>query len=42
MTVSIGGQATPPQSFSLTLTLGTSADVRSSYGAVAVGDWTLN
>ena len=42
MTVSIGGQATPPQSFSLTLTLGTSAHVPSSYGAVAVGDWTLN
>ena len=42
MTVSIGGQATPPQSFSLTLTLGTAAHVPSSYGAVAVGDWTLN
>jgi hypothetical protein len=42
MTVSIGGQATPPQSFSLTLTLGTAAHVRSSYGAVAVGDWTLS
>ena len=42
MTMSIDGQATPPQSFSLTLTLGTAAYVRSSYGAVAVGDWTLS
>ena len=42
MTVSIGGQAAPLQSFSLTLTLGTAAYVRGGYGAVAAGDWTLN
>jgi hypothetical protein len=42
MTISTDGQAAPPQSFSLTVTLGTAAHVRSGYGAVAVGDWTLN
>lgn len=42
VTVSIDGQAEPPQSFSLTVTLGSSAHVRGSYGAVAAGDWTLN
>ena len=41
MTVSTNGQAAPPQSFSLTVTLGSAAYARSSYGAVAVGDWTL-
>jgi hypothetical protein len=42
MTVSINGQPVPPQSFSFTLTLGSSARVRGGYGAVAAGDWTLN
>ena len=31
-----------PESFSLTLTLGSAAYVRAGYGAVAAGDWTLN
>jgi hypothetical protein len=42
MTVSISGQTAAPQSFSLTLTLGSSAHVRGGYGAVAAGDWTLS
>jgi hypothetical protein len=42
MMISTDGQAAPAQSFSLTLTLGTAAHIRSGYGAVAVGDWTLN
>jgi hypothetical protein len=42
MTVSIDGQTAPNQSFSLTLTLGTSGHVRGSYGAVASADWTLS
>jgi hypothetical protein len=42
MTVTTGGQAAPPESFSLTLTLGSAAHVRAGYGAVAAGDWTLN
>ena len=42
MTVTIGGQTAPPESFSLTLTLGSAAHVRAGYGAVAAGDWTLN
>ena len=42
VTVVTGGQAAPPESFSLTLTLGTAAHVHSGYGAVAAGDWTVN
>ena len=42
MTVTTGGQAAPPESFSLTLSLGSGAHVRTGYGAVAAGDWTLN
>jgi len=41
MTVSTNGQGTPLQPFSLSVTLGSAAYVRDSYGAVAVGDWTL-
>ena len=31
-----------PESFSLTVTLGSAAHVRAGYGAVAVADWTLD
>jgi hypothetical protein len=42
LTVSTEGRAAPPDSFSLTLTLGTAAHVYAGYGAVAAGDWTVN
>ena len=32
----------PPESFSLTVTLGSAAYARAGYGAVAVADWTLD
>ena len=41
LTVTTDGQAAPPESFSLTLTLGTAAHVHAGYGAVAAGDWTV-
>jgi hypothetical protein len=31
-----------PESFSLTLTLGTAAHVHAGYGAVAAADWTVD
>jgi hypothetical protein len=42
MSVTTKGQAAPPQSFSLTLTLGSAAHVHAGYGAVAAGDWTVS
>jgi hypothetical protein len=42
LTVETKGVAAPPQSFSLSLTLGSAAHARAGYGAVAVTDWTLN
>ena len=42
MTVATNGVALHPESFSLTLTLGSAAHVRAGYGAVAVADWTLD
>jgi hypothetical protein len=42
LTVTTEGRAAPPESFSLTLTLGTAAHVHAGYGAVAAGDWTVN
>jgi hypothetical protein len=41
ITVTTNGQAAAPQSFSLTLTLGSAAHVHAGYGAVAAGDWTV-
>ena len=41
MTVTTNGQAVTPESFSLTLTLGTAAHVHAGYGAVAAADWTV-
>ena len=41
VTVTTNGQAATPESFSLTLTLGTAAHVHAGYGAVAAGDWTV-
>jgi hypothetical protein len=40
--VTTNGHAAPPESFSLTLTLGTAAHVHGGYGAVAAGDWTVD
>jgi hypothetical protein len=42
LTVTTMGQASSPESFSLTLTLGSATHVQAGYGAVAAGDWTLN
>ena len=42
MTVSTNGQTAPPESFSLTVTLGSAAYERTGYGAVAAGEWTLS
>jgi hypothetical protein len=42
LTVTTAGGAAPPESFSLTLTLGTAAHVHAGYGAVAAGDWTVD
>jgi hypothetical protein len=42
VTVTSNGQAARPESFSLTLTLGTAAHVPAGYGAVAAGDWTVD
>jgi hypothetical protein len=42
MSVTTKGQVAPPQSFSLTLTLGSAAHVHAGYGAVAAGNWTVN
>jgi hypothetical protein len=42
MTVSTRGHTAAPESFSLTLTLGSAAYERAGYGAVAAGDWTLS
>jgi hypothetical protein len=42
LTVTTEGRAAPPESFSLTLTLGTAAHMTAGYGAVAAGDWTVN
>jgi hypothetical protein len=41
LTVETNGVAAAPESFSLTLTLGSAAPVRPGYGAVAAADWTL-
>ena len=41
-TDSTDGQAATPESFSLTLTLGTAAHMHAGYGAVAAGDWTVD
>jgi hypothetical protein len=41
LTVETNGVAAPPESFSLTLTLGSAAHARAGYGAVAAADWTL-
>jgi hypothetical protein len=40
LTVTTNGQAAAPESFTLTLTLGSAAHVR-GYGAVAAGDWAV-
>jgi hypothetical protein len=42
VTLTTNGQAAAPESFSLTLTLGTAAHVPAGYGAVAAGDWTVD
>jgi hypothetical protein len=42
VTVTTNGVAAAPESFSLSVTLGSAADVRAGYGAVAVADWTLD
>ena len=42
MTVTTNGVAAAPKSFSLSVTLGSAADVRAGYGAVAVVYWTLD
>ncbi len=42
LTVETNGVASAPQSFSLTLTLGSAAHARAGYGAVAATDWTLD
>ena len=42
MTVTTNGVTAAPESFSLSVTLGSAADVRAGYGAVAVADWTLD
>jgi hypothetical protein len=42
MTIAVNGDAAPPESFSLTLTLGSAAHAPGGYGAVAAGDWTLS
>jgi hypothetical protein len=42
MTVTTNGVAAAPESFSLSVTLGSAANVRAGYGAVAVADWTLD
>jgi hypothetical protein len=42
MTVATNGVTGVPESFSLSVTLGSAADVRAGYGAVAVADWTLD
>ena len=43
MTVAKNGVAAgPPESFSLTVTLGSAAHARAGYGAVAAADWTLD
>ena len=42
MTVASNGVSAPPESFSLTLTLGSAAHAGAGYGAVAVADWTLD
>ena len=42
VTVTTNGQAATPESFSLTLTLGTAAHVPAGYGAVAAADWTVD
>jgi hypothetical protein len=41
MTITTNGDTAPPESFSLTVTLGSAAHAAAGYGAVAVGDWTL-
>ena len=41
LTVATKGLPAPPQSFSLSLTLGSAAHARAGYGAVAAADWTL-
>jgi hypothetical protein len=41
VTVTTNGQAATPKSFSVTLTLGSAANVPGGYGAVAAGDWTV-
>jgi hypothetical protein len=42
MTVVTEGVAAPPESFSLSVTLGSAAFVHAGYGAVAAGNWVLN
>jgi hypothetical protein len=42
LTVATNGMAAPPESFSLTLTLGSAVHARAGYGAVAAADWTLD
>ena len=42
VSVTTKGQVAPPESFSLTLTLGSAAHVHAGYGAVAAGNWTVN
>ena len=42
LTVETNGVASAPQSFSLTVTLGSAAHARAGYGAVAATDWTLD
>jgi hypothetical protein len=42
LTVATNGVGSPPESFSLTVTLGSAAHARAGYGAVAVADWTLD
>ena len=42
LTVTTNGRAAPTESFVLTLTLGSAAFVRASYGVVAASDWAKN
>jgi hypothetical protein len=41
LTVTANGVAAPPESFSLTLTLGSASHLRAGYGAVAATDWRV-
>ena len=42
VTITTKGHTAAPESFRLTLTLGSAAHLHGGYGAVAAGDWTVN